>query len=556
MSRHPARNPVLRPFADEGTYRGLLFLLTAVPLGAAWLAITLAGWLAISAVAITPLVVLVIVGFSEVVRLMARAEGAIARSLLGTLTYPPRTAEPRAGLLRRAGNVLADPSFWKIQTYLFLRILLGSLVALVELVLLAGGLFSITAPIHYRWIPQEDGERGIDFGVRLVDTFGESLLLVPAGLVLALAGVHLVGPFTELWRALAYALLGGRMTNVDTAALSERALRRGLAIHAAVSGGISAVLIVIWALTARAYFWPAWPMLPLGLFLAVHGVVTLLLVRPDLAPRRLGRGFAMHVGVSASIVLFLTGIWGMAGGGYFWPVWPALGLTVIALVHLLVAAVGSPTNAELEKRIDVLTSTRSGAVDAQEAELRRIERDLHDGAQARLVALGMNLGMAEQKLAIDPDAARQLVVEAKQGAREALEELRDLTRGIHPPVLVDRGLRAAVSALAARSPVEVRVSVIGERPPAPVESAAYFVVAEALANATKHANAARVDIRVTRAHDRLTVEVTDDGSGGADPAGPGLSGLRQRVEALDGTLLIDSPPGGPTVVRAELPCAS
>jgi signal transduction histidine kinase len=136
----------------------------------------------------------------------------------------------------------------------------------------------------------------------------------------------------------------------------------------------------------------------------------------------------------------------------------------------------------MENRIEELTTTRAGAVDAQDAELRRIERDLHDGAQARLVALGMSLGLAEQRLDAEPDVARQLLVEAKLGAREALEELRDLARGIHPPVLADRGLGAAVAALAARAPIEVSVSVVGERPPAAVESAAYFVTAEALAN--------------------------------------------------------------------------
>jgi signal transduction histidine kinase len=210
----------------------------------------------------------------------------------------------------------------------------------------------------------------------------------------------------------------------------------------------------------------------------------------------------------------------------------------------------------MENRIEELTSTRAGAVDAQDAELRRIERDLHDGAQARLVALGMSLGLAEQRLEADPDEARQLLVEAKLGAREALEELRDLARGIHPPVLADRGLGAAVAALAARSPIEVSVSVVGERPPAAVESAAYFVTAEALANAIKHAAAHHVEVRIARGADKLSVEVKDDGPGGADPSGSGLTGLRRRVEALDGRLIVDSPAGGPTVIRAELPCAS
>jgi signal transduction histidine kinase len=238
---------------------------------------------------------------------------------------------------------------------------------------------------------------------------------------------------------------------------------------------------------------------------------------------------------------------------YFWPIWPVAGLTVLLLGHLAIRLT-APADAELKRRIDVLTTTRAGAVDAQEAELRRIERDLHDGAQARLVALGMNLGMAEQKLATDPDRVRQLLAEARQGAREALEELRDLARGIHPPILADRGLGAAIAALAARSALQVNVSVDGERPPPAVESAGYFVAAEALTNAGKHAGAEHVDVRIVRSGGRLLVEVTDDGKGGADPSGAGLLGLRRRVEALDGRLQVVSPAGGPTTVRAELPC--
>jgi signal transduction histidine kinase len=168
----------------------------------------------------------------------------------------------------------------------------------------------------------------------------------------------------------------------------------------------------------------------------------------------------------------------------------------------------------------------------------------------------MSLGMAEEKLQNDPEAARLLLAEARSDAREALEELRDLARGIRPPILTDRGLAAAIEALGARSPVPVRVSVdVSERPPDAVETAAYFVVAEALANAIKHAGASRIDVTVTRANGMLAAVVRDDGQGGADLEGSGLAGLGQRVRALDGTLRVDSPAGGPTTVRAELPCA-
>jgi signal transduction histidine kinase len=169
----------------------------------------------------------------------------------------------------------------------------------------------------------------------------------------------------------------------------------------------------------------------------------------------------------------------------------------------------------------------------------------------------MSLGMAEQKLKTDPEAAEVLLAEARRGAGEALAELRVLARGIHPPILTDRGLEAAVTALTARSPVPVKLSVdVAQRPAAAVETAAYFVVAEAVANAIKYAHPTRLDIRIRRLRDTLSVEVEDDGSGGAAPGGDGLRGLSQRVQALDGRLNVTSPVGGPTTVRALLPCGS
>jgi signal transduction histidine kinase len=215
----------------------------------------------------------------------------------------------------------------------------------------------------------------------------------------------------------------------------------------------------------------------------------------------------------------------------------------------------SPGSAEMAQRIETLETSRAGAVDVQDSELRRIERDLHDGAQARLVALGMSLGMAEQKLAEDPDRVGELLAEARVGAEQALRELRDLARGIHPPVLADRGLEAALTALANATPMHVTLAVdVPQRPPSSVESAAYFVAAEALANAAKHARADWLDIRIARVGTKLEVEIRDDGLGGADPNGSGLLGLRRRVQALDGRLEVASPPGGPTTIYAELPC--
>jgi signal transduction histidine kinase len=210
------------------------------------------------------------------------------------------------------------------------------------------------------------------------------------------------------------------------------------------------------------------------------------------------------------------------------------------------------------ERVAQLTRQRTEAVDAAVSERRRIERDLHDGAQQRLTALAIDLGRARAKLDSDPEGARALVEQAHEDSKQALAELRNLARGIHPAILTDRGLDAALSALAARSSIPVEISVdIEERPPVAIESTAYFVVAEALTNATKHASATRLVVRVMHGKEEIVVEIEDNGIGGAriEPGG-GLEGLTTRVATVDGTVTVSSPPGGPTIVRAELPCAS
>ena len=209
---------------------------------------------------------------------------------------------------------------------------------------------------------------------------------------------------------------------------------------------------------------------------------------------------------------------------------------------------------ELADRVDVLTSSRQRAVDSAQAERSRIERDLHDGAQQRLVSLAMTLGRAKSRLAAD-DAARPLIDEAHQEAKMAIAELRDLTRGLQPPVLSDRGLDAALSALAARSPVPVQVDVdMSHRPSPTVEAIAYFVVAEALTNVAKHSGARHATVSAKRVDNTLHVLIRDDGMGGADPSGSGITGIADRIAGVDGTLTLESPVGGPTVVSVVLPC--
>ncbi|MEU7579199.1 sensor domain-containing protein [Streptomyces sp. NPDC041068] len=226
------------------------------------------------------------------------------------------------------------------------------------------------------------------------------------------------------------------------------------------------------------------------------------------------------------------------------------------LARTLLAPTTSMRERELALRVDRLTETRHDAVDSYAAELRRIERDLHDGAQARLVAMGMDLGTIEAMIDADPAKAKELLAKARQNSGEALTELRDLVRGIHPPVLAERGLGDAVKALALRLPIATEVDVeLAGRAEAPVESAAYFAVSEALTNAIKHSGADRIWVDVHHTDGMLRIAVTDDGKGGASVgSGSGLSGIERRLGTFDGVLAVSSPAGGPTMVTMEIPC--
>jgi signal transduction histidine kinase len=230
----------------------------------------------------------------------------------------------------------------------------------------------------------------------------------------------------------------------------------------------------------------------------------------------------------------------------------------IAALHgeLALSMLGPNRAKRLEVKAQRLQSSRARGVDAAEAERRRIERDLHDGAQQRLVAVAMSLGRAKTKLSNDPNAVRDLIDEAHSDAKLAVSELRDLARGIYPAVLGDRGLDAALSAQAAKSPIPVHVTVDCEpRPPAAVETTAYFIVGETLTNIAKHAGATSAEVKVWRTEDKVVVEITDNGHGGAAMRpGGGLAGLADRAATIDGVITVVSPPGGPTVVRADLPC--
>jgi signal transduction histidine kinase len=271
-------------------------------------------------------------------------------------------------------------------------------------------------------------------------------------------------------------------------------------------------------------------------------------------PRSDGDLFAGDIAFVANIVYFFLGLVVLVAA-------PHIMRGMAAIDRALVRGLLGPSGTvQLQQRVEELAESREASVDAAEAERRRIERDLHDGAQQRLVALAMDLGLARERLerGDDPAGTAELIGHAHDEAKRAITELRELVRGIHPAVLADRGLDAALSSVAARCPVPVQLDVeLPERPPAPVEAAAYFVVAEALTNVAKHSYARQVWVRVVRRGPAVVVEVTDDGVGSAvvHQSG-GLAGLADRVKAVEGTVRLASPAGGPTTLLVELPCAS
>ncbi|MFC9673087.1 sensor histidine kinase [Streptomyces sp. NPDC056637] len=300
-----------------------------------------------------------------------------------------------------------------------------------------------------------------------------------------------------------------------------------------------------------------------------RALLGLRIEEPSPLPRRRDEGFFGRlwsglkdpVGWRAVLYEFIRLPWGvltfaitLTGLFVLWPVLPFIVRGLTNADRAMARALLSPSD-ELERRIAELESDRGVVVDTAAADLRRIERDLHDGAQARLVNLAMGLGLAKEKLLEDPDAAAAMVDEAHGEVKLALQELRDLARGIHPAVLTDRGLDAALSSVASRCTVPVKVTAdLPQRPAAAIEGIAYFTVSELLQNVSKHSGARSASVDVWRSADRLLIQVRDDGRGGASlDKGTGMSGLADRLGAVDGLFVVDSPEGGPTTVTAELP---
>jgi signal transduction histidine kinase len=500
-----------RVLVDPATYRRLVYLLSALALGPIWFVALVTVWSLCLGLVVTPFVIPLVIVLAFMTRGFAAVEAELARALLGVEAHAPASG-PRAqrgfwAWLR--GQFGGD--FWRAQAYLMIRWFAGFPIAVIVVAVLATGLGLLFAPA---WVPFIPG--GAQFGIWRAHTFAQSLVCVPAGALLLPIGVSIATPLAMPFGPIATALLNREPATAQMHTTQRSPSRLApswpsLEIHAAVDAVVLLAVVLIWALTSRGYFWPIWAWLPLAAALGIHGWLVLVEHEPAIVSRFRGsRGLAVTAGVGAVLIAFFTAIWAITGHGYFWPVWPIIAIAIVLAAQLVATLLGAPRRAEMAERIETLETSRAGAVDAQDTELRRIERDLHDGAQARLVALGMSLGMAEQKLAEDPKRAGELLAETRVGAEHALRELRDLARGIHPPVLADRGIEAALASLASSTPLRVELSVnVAPRPAPAVETAAYFVAAEALANAAKHARARRVDITIVRRADAIELEVRD-----------------------------------------------
>ena len=329
--------------------------------------------------------------------------------------------------------------------------------------------------------------------------------------------------------------------------------KRALGDPAGWKGLLYGLIMLPWGIAAFTVAVVLWSIALSSVFFPLYAWIIDLAIAGDDGPYQFSDSYVLHgwgrVGYTAGV--FVVGL-------VFLAITPRVLAGLAAVDRALVRSMLSPPpTAALTERVEQLTVSRDASVDAAATELRRIERDLHDGAQQRLVSLAMNLGIASDRLSsgADPQAAAELVGRAHEEAKQAIGELRDLVRGIHPAVLADRGLDAAISAIAARSPIPVSVDVrLDERPPAHAESGAYFVVAEALTNVAKHSGATRASVRIERLGRHLLVDVRDDGNGGAvETPGGGLAGLHDRVTALEGSFRLTSPAGGPTELHVELP---
>jgi signal transduction histidine kinase len=568
-------------------WRDLVFHVTGILTASVGLVLWATGVSMSMGLVITYFGLVVALGTLLACRWFARVERRRAGIVLGAPIAERYAPLEHARWTARLHALLGDSTTWRDFAWTGLSGIVGMTLSGLAVTLWGCVLGLVTLPAWYWAIPG-----GAELGIVDVDTLPLALAAAAAGLALVPVAGYLVRGLTIVELAWMRWLLtprgreagataaeagagagagagtgAGAGAEAEAGADPERPRRRiadrhaggpplvlPLPLHVSVSLLIGLVVTLIWAATGFGYFWPIW----VWLGLAVSVGLDVIVLRAQAGTPGSKRRLSVHADLSALLATYLVVLWPLTGASVFWPFWPLLGLGVALALHaMIVHRDRLPLRAReqaLVERVDVLTRTRKGALDVQAAELRRIERDLHDGAQARLVSLSMQLGRAEERVADQPEVAA-LLRRAREDAGAAIAELRDLARGIAPPILADRGLAAAIEALGRRSPMPVTVDADPDERPLPVvETAAYFVAAEALTNVAKHGGGAAAQVVVRRAGDQLVVEVSDEGPGGADPGGGGLTGLRHRVEALDGTLTVTSPPGGGTTVRAELPC--
>jgi signal transduction histidine kinase len=535
--------------------RDLLFNLAGLLTSAIAMALWTIGSITSLVLAVTYVGLFAALGTLLAMRWLARVERRRAAIVLGAPIeerYRPLSDDGRS-YAQRLHELIGEGSTWRDFGWSAAWGWLGTFPAGLAVGLWAGVLGMVSLPLWYWAIPG---------GVELGD--GAAIDTLPPAFATTVVGLLLIPVCGMVVRAITVAELAamrfvlrprGDVAGTPSAAsAAPPAFGPSFELHISLSLLAGVVVTIIWLATGAGYFWPIWVWFGLSVAVSLHAVGA----RAWAARHDRDRSFRVRVELCALIAVYQWVIWALTGFGYLWPIWPMLGMgTALAIRALFLYGDRLPwiERRQLVQRVDVLTRTRQGALDVQAAELRRIERDLHDGAQARLVALTMNLGRAEERLADQPEAAA-LVRAAREDASLAIAELRDLARGIAPPILADRGLKAAIEALARRSAIPVTIDADPDRRPLPVvETAAYFVVAEALTNVAKHADGAAARVRVTLgADDTLVLEIADDGPGGADAAGSGLTGLRSRVEALDGTLAVMSAPGAGTTITAQLPC--
>jgi hypothetical protein len=340
-----------RPLFQARTYRDLLFLAAAIPVAAVVLAVVIAGWTAVAVLAITPLVVPALVGYRGAIGLLARADAELARSLLEVAAAPPQMiSSGGSGFWSRAKAVLVDESFWRQQAYLVLRMVVGFALAVAELSLIAIGAAWLVYPLWYRWADTSLGSWHFD-------TLGRSFLFVLAGLVALVAAGWLARLFAAISAWQVRTLLAGR-PGPRSPRQRQLLRRRMLGYHAGVALALVLGQVVIWRSVATGYFWPEWVMLPLALVLAIHVWVEIVVARLRAAD---ARALAIHAGVVAALVVFLTLVWAVTGRGYFWPGWVLLGLAIPLGIHALVA--WARRLGRLARGVETPATARAGAVE-------------------------------------------------------------------------------------------------------------------------------------------------------------------------------------------------